>query len=157
MTHHTFYDAPVTESKQWLDDGNTFVLPFGTSRYVARKLDDDSYVSYHYGYSTFGRLIEYTASYANHITLNKRGVPGPALYSMSPREQRERIDAGEVFSVPIGRNEGITLRRMPDGAYHHYFPERSTFEALRADMARNGPDWLWQASGPEGELPTHSE
>lgn len=153
----TMWTMSPVEQQQWLDEGNAFVLPFGQSRYVARKLDDGAYVAYHYDYATFGQLIQYSADYGPQWTLNPPGEPGPNLYEMSYQDIRAKLDEGCIFSIGISNHQGFYMRRTSDGAYIQYSAERDNFQSLQRRMAQMGPAWLWQASGPEGELPTHSE
>lgn len=148
------YDIPLKEVKQWLDDGNTFALPFGSSRYVMRKLNaDGSYVAYHYEYSTFGQLMQYSASFAGALTENNRGEAGDNFYDLSYKQIRERLDNGSCFSVPISNNEGFKMiRTEEDGCYIFYSPERQNFEAVMQSAAQYGPAWLWEQSDASGQL-----
>lgn len=141
----TVWNMTLDEQQKWLDDGGILVLPFGQSKYVARKLDDGAYVVYHFDYATFGQLVQYSAAYGPQWTLNPPGEPGAGLYEHSYEEIKKQLDDGKVFSLPLSNHESFCMRRMPDGAYHQYSPERDTFPSLQQRLAQYGPAWLWEA------------
>lgn len=153
-TKRTIAEMSPNEVREWLDEGNTFALLAGQGRYVARKAPDGSYLVYHYNYSTFGRVQQYSARYQRHYSQNEPEELGEPLADVPVDEQRSRLDAGEVFTAPISNGENFKIARMSDGAYIQYIPQRQTFEEAWGRIAQNGPAARWEKSGEDGEPPS---